>query len=123
LIETATQFLNAPYLWGGRTHFGIDCSGLTQAVFKLHAIKILRDASQQAQQGEPVENIADAQAGDLAFFENKDGRITHVGIMLDNETIIHASGKVKINRIDEWGIYSDELQRYTHKLSWIKRFV
>ncbi|RYZ91787.1 MAG: hydrolase Nlp/P60, partial [Sphingobacteriaceae bacterium] len=106
ITETAMQFMNAPYLWGGRTHFGIDCSGLTQAVLKWHGIKIDRDASQQARQGVLIDNLDDAQEGDLAFFENKDGKITHVGIMLDNENVIHASGKVKINRIDKEGIYS-----------------
>jgi len=120
---TAKSFLNAPYLWGGRTHFGIDCSGFSQAVFRLHGINIKRDASQQAQQGRPVENIKKAQPGDLAFFINENEKITHVGIMLNKTQIIHASGKVKIDSIDERGIYSEELKRYTHKLYSIRRFL
>ncbi|WP_233496628.1 C40 family peptidase [Mucilaginibacter hurinus] len=123
ITETAMQFMHVPYLWGGRTHFGIDCSGLSQAVFKWHGIKIDRDASQQARQGQLIEKLSAAQEGDLAFFENKEGRITHVGIMLDNENILHASGKVKIDRIDEEGIYSEELKRYTHKFNCVRRFI
>lgn len=120
---TAKSFLNAPYLWGGRTHFGIDCSGFSQAVFRLHGINIKRDASQQAQQGRSVENIKKAQLGDLAFFINENDKITHVGIMLNKTQIIHASGRVKIDSIDEKGIYSEELKRYTHKLYSIRRFL
>jgi len=119
---TAKSFLNAPYLWGGRTHFGIDCSGFSQAVFRLHGININRDASQQAKQGQPVENIKKAKPGDLAFFINENEKITHVGIMLNKSQIIHASGRVKIDSIDEKGIYSEELMRYTHTLHSIKRF-
>jgi hypothetical protein len=121
LAVTATSFLNAPYLWGGRTHFGIDCSGFTQAVFKLQGINLLRDASLQVEQGYVVNAINDTKLGDLAFFNNTEGKIVHVGIMLNNEKIIHASGKVKIDTIDEKGIYSEELKRYTHKLKTIKR--
>lgn len=121
LAVTATSFLNSPYLWGGRTHFGIDCSGFTQIVFKLHGVNLLRDASMQAEQGYTVTSLHDTKLGDLAFFENTDSKIVHVGIMLNNEKIIHASGKVKIDSIDEKGIYSEELKRYTHKLTVIKR--
>jgi hypothetical protein len=121
LVVTAMSFLNAPYLWGGRTHFGIDCSGFTQAVFKLQGINLLRDARLQAEQGYSVNSIHDARLGDLAFFENADGKIVHVGMMLNNTNIIHASGKVKIDTIDEKGIYSEEMKRYTHKLNSIRR--
>ena len=121
LAVTATSFLNAPYLWGGRTHFGIDCSGFTQAVYKLQGINLLRDASLQAEQGYTVNSLRETKLGDLAFFDNADGNIVHVGIILNNERIIHASGKVKIDSIDEKGIYSEDSKRYTHKLKAIKR--
>ena len=120
--NTAKSFLDAPYLWGGRTHFGIDCSGFTQAVFKLHGIPLQRDASLQATQGKPVDGLPKARSGDLAFFENAEGRITHVGILLSPTQIIHASGRVKIDSIDTGGIYSNELKRTTHKLCLIKRY-
>ncbi len=123
ITETAKTYLNTPYLWGGRTHFGIDCSGFAQTVFKMHGIKIKRDASQQAEQGTVVDFLPAAQAGDLAFFDNAEGRIIHVGIMLDTEYIIHASGRVKIDKIDGQGIYSDEFKRHTHKLRIIKRYM
>jgi hypothetical protein len=118
---TAKSFLNTAYLWGGRTHYGIDCSGFTQAVFRLQGIYLKRDAWMQAEQGKVVDFLAEARLGDLAFFDNAEGRITHVGIMLNSEQIIHASGRVKIDRIDSQGIYSEELKRYTHKLRIIKR--
>jgi hypothetical protein len=125
--ETATldiiakSFLNTPYLWGGRTHYGIDCSGFTQAVFKLRGYELKRDAWMQAEQGNVVDFLPEARLGDLAFFDNVEGKITHVGIMLNGEQIIHASGRVKIDRIDNQGIYSEEQKRYTHKLRIVKR--
>jgi len=122
LVTTASSYLNTPYLWGGRTHFGIDCSGFTQMVFRLKGVKLLRDASMQAEQGENVDSVKNSKLGDLAFFDNPEGKIVHVGIILNTELIIHASGKVKIDTIDESGIYSEELKRYTHKLRLIKRF-
>jgi len=122
LQETAKIFLNSPYLWGGKTPNGIDCSGFSQIVFKMLGINILRDASQQAEQGKSVDFLTEAKTGDLAFFDNEERRITHVGIMLNNSQIIHSSGKVKIDRIDNQGIFSEEKGKYTHKLRIIKRF-
>lgn len=123
LIDIAKLFLNSPYLWGGRTHFGIDCSGYTQALMRTQGINLMRDAWQQAGQGVVVDFLQEAQPGDLAFFDNAEGRIVHVGMMLGNDQVIHASGKVKIDRIDNQGIYSDELKKYTHKLRIIKRML
>jgi hypothetical protein len=122
-LEIAYSFINTPYLWGGRTHFGIDCSGYVQAVMRTQGVTLKRDAYLQATQGTAVDFLQAAQLGDLAFFDNAEGRITHVGIMLDNQTIVHASGKVKIDRIDDQGIYSAEQKKYTHKLRIIKRFM
>lgn len=122
-VKDAAQFyLGAPYLWGGRSIFGIDCSGFSQMVFKQFGIKLKRDAWQQAEQGELVGFLQEAQAGDLAFFDNDEGKITHVGIMLNNQEIIHASGTVRIDPIDNQGIYNSGLNRYTHKLRIVKRF-
>lgn len=122
LIDFAKTYLNTPYLWGGRTHFGIDCSGFAQAVYRSQNIQLKRDAWQQAEQGQIVDFLQEALPGDLAFFDNEAGRIVHVGIMLNNEQIIHASGSVKIDRIDDQGIYSAEQKKYTHQLRIIKRF-
>lgn len=123
LIETAYLFLNAPYLWGGRTNFGIDCSGFTQMVYKLNGYKLLRDASLQATQGDPLSFIEESEPGDLAFFDNDEGAITHVGIIMKDNYIIHAHGKVRVDRIDHTGIFNGERRLYTHKLRVIKRII
>jgi len=123
LIETAHMYLNAPYLWGGKTSFGIDCSGFTQMVYKLNGYKLLRDASQQATQGVPLSFIEESEPGDLAFFDNEEGSIIHVGIMMKDNYIIHAHGKVRIDRIDHTGIYNAERRTHTHNLRVIKRIV
>lgn len=123
LDETARFYLNAPYLWGGRSLFGIDCSGFSQLVYKHLGVRILRDAKQQATEGRLIASIQDAKAGDLAFFDNEEGKITHVGIILDELEIIHASGRVKIDRLDDQGIFCNDTQKYTHKLNAIKRIV
>ncbi|WP_103867025.1 C40 family peptidase [Aquimarina sp. I32.4] len=123
LIDTAFLFLNAPYLWGGKTNFGIDCSGFTQMVYKLNGYQLQRDASQQATQGEPLSFIEESEPGDLAFFDNEEGTITHVGIMMKDNYIIHAHGKVRVDRIDHTGIYNVEKRTHTHKLRVIKRII
>ena len=123
IISNAMLYLNAPYLWGGRTPFGIDCSGFVQMVYKMSKIRLLRDASQQALQGEPLNFLSEAQPGDLAFFDNEEGIITHVGIIVDSSKIIHASGKVQIDTIDHEGIFNAFAGKYTHKLRLIKRIV
>lgn len=123
LAEAAKSYLNTPYLWGGRTHFGIDCSGFTQAVYRMYDYQLQRDASQQVTQGMIVNDLSGAQVGDLAFFNNPAGRITHVGIILEDNTIIHASGKVKIDQIDAKGIYSEEQKRYTHQLHSVRHYI
>ena len=123
IVETAYLFLNAPYLWGGRSPFGIDCSGFTQIVYRLNGYKLQRDAHQQAEQGEPLSFIEEAEPGNLAFFDNEEGKITHVGIVLEDGMIIHASGKVRIDKLDHHGIYNEEMKKYTHRLRVIKRFL
>lgn len=123
IVETALTYLNAPYLWGGRSPFGIDCSGLTQVSYKVAGIKINRDASQQAEQGYPLSFIEEAEPGDLAFFDNEEGRIIHVGILIGNNKIVHASGKVRIDKIDHQGIFNVDTKRYTHKLRLIKKII
>jgi hypothetical protein len=123
LIDDAMLYINAPYLWGGRSPFGLDCSGFTQMVYKLKKIKLLRDASQQATHGEPLNFITEAEPGDLAFFDDEEGKIIHVGLMMNRDHIIHASGKVRIDRIDHQGIFNEEEQKYTHNLRVIKRII
>jgi len=123
LLNTAFLYLHAPYLWGGKTPFGIDCSGFTQMVYKLNGYKLFRDASQQALQGEALSFIEESEPGDLAFFDNDEGHIIHVGIIMENNYIIHASGKVRIDRIDHLGIYNPELNKHTHKLRVIKKII
>jgi gamma-D-glutamyl-L-lysine dipeptidyl-peptidase len=120
----AMKFLNAPYLWGGRTVFGIDCSGFTQLVYRLCGYTLPRDAHQQAEEGELIHLLEESQEGDLAFFDNREGRITHVGIIVDaanEKQIIHASGKVRIDKLDHQGIFDAKAGVYTHNLRLIKR--
>ncbi|MBK7268756.1 MAG: C40 family peptidase [Flavobacteriales bacterium] len=114
-------FLGAPYLWGGRTPTGVDCSGLTQMLFMLMGIYLPRDAYQQAEEGDPVELVDLAEPGDLAFFDNAEGRITHVGIVLPERRILHASGRVRIDALDQEGIFDAEQGKYSHKLRLVKR--
>jgi gamma-D-glutamyl-L-lysine dipeptidyl-peptidase len=120
--ERAMLFLNTPYLWGGRSVFGIDCSGFTQMVYRFFNIPLLRDAYLQATQGEVVGFLQEARCGDLAFFDNAEGRITHVGILLNDHEIIHASGNVRIDKIDSAGILNVDTGSRTHSLRIIKRY-
>ncbi|WP_294275850.1 C40 family peptidase [uncultured Chryseobacterium sp.] len=117
---TAREFLNVPYLWGGKSFFAVDCSGFTQLVYKIHEVKLPRDTSQQVEVGESLTFVEESRPGDLAFFENTEGKIIHVGIMLENQKIIHASGKVRIDTLDSTGIFNKELNKHTHKLRVIK---
>lgn len=121
-IEHIThQYLGTPYLWGGKSTFGIDCSGFTQQVFKLFNAFLPRDAYQQAETGETIGFLEETICGDLAFFDNEEGRITHVGILLNSDTIIHSSGSVRIDKIDHAGIINVDTNERTHQLRLIKR--
>lgn len=121
IAQTALDYLNTPYLWGGRSIMGIDCSGLVQVVFQMCGMELPRDAEQQAPLGKIIDFIDEARPGDLAFFDNPAGEIIHVGIILGPDEIIHASGRVKIDKIDHNGIFSLEQNAYSHSLRIIKR--
>jgi hypothetical protein len=123
ILKTARQFLNTPYLWGGKSTFGTDCSGLVQTVMKILGIPLGRDTAVQVTQGVALNMLPEAKTGDMVFFDNEEGEIVHVGLLLEEGTVLHASGLVRIDPIDHQGIYSRELKRYTHKLRVIKRVI
>ncbi len=123
MIIQAMKYFNAPYLWGGRTPFGIDCSGFTQIIYKMAGIAIPRDAGNQVHLGTHLSFIEETLPGDLAFFDDEEGRIIHVGILWERNKIIHASGKVRIDNVDQFGIFNIDLRRYTHTLRVIKRIL
>lgn len=123
ICNTALKFINSPYLWGGKNFLGIDCSGLTQICYRIAGIPIPRDAGVQAKAGKPVSFLSNSKPGSLAFFDNNEGVITHTGILLSPETIIHSSGKVRTDRIDHQGIYNEEIRKYTHKLRVIVDYI
>jgi len=123
VMRTALQYQNAPYLWGGKTIMGIDCSGFIQVVYRICSILLPRDSQQQLNHGHTIGFIKDARGGDLAFFDNEEGEIVHAGIMLGPDRIIHASGRVRIDPIDHQGIYSKEEHKYSHKLRVIKNAI
>lgn len=122
VTSIAELFKGAPYFWGGRSIFGLDCSGFTQIVFKIAGYHIYRDSSEQAAQGEDVDFVSNARAGDLMFFDNENDQITHVGIYMGNNKIIHAHGKVRVDMVDHHGIHDRDARVYTHKLRLIKRY-
>lgn len=121
LLQTVRFFLNVPYLWGGKNAMGMDCSGFTQTILGLFGRHLLRNASEQITQGTEIKDIKEAQAGDLAFFDHQDGKISHVGIVIDPERIIHCSGRVKVEKLDSTGIFNAENGEYSHYLVQIKR--
>ncbi len=119
---TAQKYLNAPYQWGGKSPFGIDCSGFTQMVFKINGHKLQRDAGQQSKQGKSVA-LKDVRPGDLAFFKNKESKVSHVGMLTAKDKIIHASGKIRIDYFNEEGILPGETKVYSHTLPFIRRIL
>ena len=123
IAKTAMLFLNTPYLWSGRSFFGVDCSGFMQIVFKVHGLLLPRDAQKQAEVGTVLDFIEESLPGDLAFFEDEEGRIVHVGMMLEDQRIIHAYGKVRIDLMDSSGIFNTDLNRHTHRLRFVRRLL
>ena len=118
----ARKYLNAPYQWGGKNPFGIDCSGFTQMVFKISGYRLPRDSSQQAVSGRPI-SLEEARPGDLAFFKNKEDKIIHAGILMADDKIIHASGKVRVDHFNEGGILNTDTKICTHELSNLRRIL
>ena len=123
IITTALQFLRTPYLWGGKSEMGIDCSGFTQVVYSINGIFLPRDAYQQAELGNTRDFVEQSLPGDLAFFHNENGKITHVGIVLENQKIIHASGMVRIDDLDLKGIKTVNTENYSHFLRSINNII
>src|SRR6056297_2439028 len=123
LIKIALLYLNAPELWGGKTPFGIDASGFTQMVYRINGYHLLRSALEQSSQGTPLSFVEESEPGDLAFFDNSHGIIDHVGIIMDNNYIIHVNGIVRIDRLDHTGIFNNHLRNCSHKLRVIKKVI
>ncbi len=123
IIQQALIYFNAPYLWGGRSPFGIDCSGFSQIIYKMAGIRLPRDAGQQVYHGTALSFMEETRPGDLAFFDDDEGNIKHVGILWERNKIIHASGKVRIDNVDQFGIFNIETKRYTHKMRVMKRII
>jgi hypothetical protein len=122
IMDHVSLYHQTPYSWGGKSVFGIDCSGFCQQVYRFFGKKLPRDASQQALEGEMIGFLEEVQCGDLAFFDNEEGKITHVGLLLNNKEIIHASGKVRVDDIDQWGIIHRDTGQRTHTLRLIRRY-
>ena len=123
IIENALKYFNSPYLWGGRSPFGIDWSGFSQILYKMAGLSIPRDAVQQSLLGDNLSFVEEALPGDLAFFDNEDGSIIHVGIIWEKNKIIHSSGKVRIDNVDHFGIYNIDTKRYTHQMRLMRRII
>jgi hypothetical protein len=123
LKNIALKYINAPYAWGGKNPFGIDCSGFTQMVYKISGYKLFRDAYQQATQGKEVASLKEARPGDIVFFKNSANKIIHVGILLNEHRIIHASGRVRVDQLTAEGIVHAETQQLTHTFSHIRRIL
>lgn len=123
IVENAMKMLNVPYLWGGKSSFGIDCSGFSQLIYRIAGIKIPRDSGQQVSYGTAINFISESRPGDLVFFDNESRDIVHVGILIGNKKIIHASNFVRIDDIDHVGIYNTEIKKYTHNLRVIKSLI
>jgi len=123
LRKTALMYLKAPYVWGGKSIFGLDCSGLCQQLYGLVGIQLPRDARQQIDHGRTVDFVTQARPGDLAFFDNAEGRIVHVGMVMEEGQILHAHGEVRLDPLDHNGIFNRDRQRYSHKLRLIKRLL
>ena len=121
LLKAVRFFINVPYLWGGKNALGMDCSGFTQTVMSLFGKALLRNASEQVTQGKPIKDLSKAKAGDLVFFDHEDDKISHVGIVIDPERVIHCSGRVKVEKLDSQGIFNAETGEYSHHLTQIRR--
>lgn len=121
LLQAVRFFLNIPYLWGGKNAMGMDCSGFTQVILSLFGKSLKRNASEQVTQGRKIADLTKVHAGDLVFFDHEDGKISHVGIVIDNERVIHCSGRVKVEKLDDTGIFNAETGAYSHHLVAIRR--
>lgn len=120
IAHHAQQFLNVPFLANGRSFFGVDCSGFVQLIYKVHDIALPRKASEQAEIGEVLSFVEESKPGDLVFFDNEEGTIDHVGMVLNNHEVIHCFGKVRIDSIDSTGIFNQDLKKHTHQLRFIR---